>query len=164
MLWQCHIQTFLTFLNKVRLRMEPHSFTTPTYKHRQELPYMAGMPWPAYVVVLPLCRLWFWGSLNANNLQPLLSLKFLYAFWWCPQEEGGAFSKEILTDSCWCCQKIRTLRQVLSSRDQYNTQVGTQACKLWPRGKLISDTVTMPSCCLMNFGPLTPILQIKTGD
>ena len=62
---------------------------------------MAGMPWPVYVVVC-FVECDFGAHTKHNNLQPLLSLKFLLSDG-ALRKEGWAFSKEILTDSCECC-------------------------------------------------------------
>lgn len=123
---------------------------------------MAGMPWPAYVVVCFVdCD--FGAHTKHNNLQPLLSLKFLLSDG-ALRKEGRAFSKEILTDSCECCSAQNSKTGTFLSGTNIILSWNSSLQTLTKR-KLISmntsdNTIMLPD----EFGPLTPILQIKTDD
>ena len=121
---------------------------------------MAGMPWPAYVMVCFVeCDLG--AHTEYNSHQPLLSFKFLLSDG-ALRKEGWAFSKEILTDSCECCSTQNSRTGTLLSGTNVMLSWSSSLQTLTKR-KLMSmntsdNTIMLPD----ESGPLTPILQIKT--
>ena len=158
---------YQTWLNKITQilelkRMVPHHFApTPTYKHKTgELP-VHGRYALACICNGLLCRVWFWGSHWTQQSSPLLSFKFLLSDG-ALRKEGWAFSKEILTDSCECCSTQNSRTGTLLSGTNVMLSWSSSLQTLTKR-KLISmntsdNTIMLPD----EFGPPTPILQIKT--